>query len=304
MKILISGLSGFVGHNLKNYLSISNNNFKIVSIDREILNTPNKLESLTYGADVFIHLAGKAHDFKTTRDSQEYYRINTELTKFIFDIYVKSNIKKFIILSSVKAVADSIDFELTEEYLPNPLTHYGKSKLLAENYILNKSIPDSKRVYILRPCMIHGPGNKGNLNILYKSVSYGIPWPLGAFHNKRSLCSIENLCFVIKELIERNDIQAGIYNISDNNPVSTNELIKLIANSKNRQAKILNIPKFIIIFISKIGNSLKLPLNTDRLQKLTESYMVSNKKILMALGKKFPVSSKEGLIKTFQSFSN
>src|SRR5690606_40901886 len=64
-------------------------------------------------------------------------------------------------------------------------------KLMAEEYILSKPLPDNKRVYIIRPCMIHGPGNQGNLNLLYKVVEKGIPWPLAAFENKRSFLSID-----------------------------------------------------------------------------------------------------------------
>ena len=91
--------------------------------------------------------------------------------------------------------------------------------------------------------MIHGPGNKGNLNLLYKLVSNNIPWPLGAFENKRSFCSIDNLMFIIKEIIEREDIPSGIYNVADDQPLSTNELIMLIAESKDRSPKIWNILK-------------------------------------------------------------
>ena len=151
--------------------------------------------------------------------------------------------------------------------------------------------------------MIHGPGNKGNLSLLYKMVSKGYPWPLGSFENKRSFCSIQNLYFVINELIERNDIPSGVYNISDNDPVSTIELIQLIANNQKKKSIILYLPKTLIFFIAKLGDLLHLPLNTERLQKLTETYLVSNKKLISALGKELPVTSKEGLIKTFQSFN-
>ena len=89
--------------------------------------------------------------------------------------------------------------------------------------------------------MIHGPGNKGNLNLLYNLVSKGFPWPLGDFENKRSFCSIENLCFIIRELIERDDIPSGIYNIADDVPLSTNEVVRLIAESKGKEARIFNL---------------------------------------------------------------
>ena len=291
--IFITGSNGFVGQNLISYFS------KIYLFTKHERSTIINLKE-----DIIIHLAGKAHDLKNFSRPSDYYENNTELTKEIFDKFLKSEANIFITLSSVKAAADELNCELTEEYIPNPTTHYGKSKLLAEQYILNKEIPNCKRVYILRPCMIHGQGNKGNLNLLYKIVSKGFPWPLGAFYNKKSFCSIDNLCFVIGELIENKQIPCGIYNISDDDPVSTIELIELISKSLSKQPYFWNIPKKYIILIAKIGDLLKLPLNTERLSKLTNSYIVSNNKIKLAINKSLPISSKVGLLKTFNSFKN
>jgi nucleoside-diphosphate-sugar epimerase len=291
--ILITGGAGFVGSNL----------IKLFSSIYEF-GTYKKGTLVQVDQDVVIHLAGKAHDLKNVSSSDEYYKVNTELTKDIFDDFLASDAKVFITLSSVKAVADEVDGELTEDVTPNPITHYGKSKLLAEQYILSQPIPEGKRVYILRPCMIHGPGNKGNLNLLYSLVSKGLPWPLGLFKNSRSYLSIENLCFIIKELIEREDIPSGVYNVADDIPLSTNEVIKMIAESKGKQARILNLSQNLVKGLSRAGDSLKLSLNSERLQKLTESYIVSNTKIKEALGKQLPVSSKEGLMQTFKSFAD
>jgi nucleoside-diphosphate-sugar epimerase len=299
MKIALTGSSGFIGQNLINYLF--HFNWSVKSISRDNLSL--KYFTLTDKIDVIIHLAGKAHDLKKISNPDEYHRVNTELTKTIFDAFIDSGAKVFITLSSVKAVADEVQGELTEEYIPNPITHYGKSKLLAEQYILSKKIPVGKRVYILRPCMIHGPGNKGNLNLLYNLVSKGISWPLGAFENKRSFCSIDNLMFIIKELMERADIPSGVYNVADDSPLSTNELITILAESQNKQPKICKISKNLIQFVAKLGDVFRLPLTIERLQKLTESYVVSNQKIISAIGKPLPVSSKEGLIKTIKSFN-
>ncbi len=290
--LFITGSTGFVGKNIVNYF---NSKFEIY--------TYSKFEKINVIQDIVIHLAGKAHDLKNTSNSNEYYQVNTELTKSLFDSFLNSNAQVFITMSSVKAVADEIDGELTEEQIPNPITHYGKSKLLAEQYILSKTIPEGKRVYILRPCMIHGPGNKGNLNLLYKIVKKGIPWPLGAFKNKRSFCSIDNLMFIINELIERDDIPSGVYNIADDEAVSTNDLIKLIAESQNSKYRIWNISPILINFLAKIGDIFKLPLNTERLNKLTENYIVSNTKIKNAINKPLPVSSRNGLINTLHSFN-
>ena len=294
-KVYLTGANGFVGKNLTLFLQNNTTN-SIVNYDKNMghLDITN--------LDVVIHLAGKAHDLKNVDNAKAYYEINTNLTKKVFDVFIKSNAKVFITLSSVKAATDELYVELTEEHLPNPITHYGKSKLLAEQYILSKDIPHGKRVYILRPCMIHGPGNKGNLNLLYKIVSKGFPWPLGVFDNKRSFCSIDNLCFVINELIQNDQVPSGVYNIADDEALSTNEVISLLAVSQNRKRKIWFLPKGLIKAFAKLGDLLQLPLTTERLQKLTESYVVSNQKIKSAIGKNLQVSAKEGLLKTFNSF--
>jgi nucleoside-diphosphate-sugar epimerase len=297
MKITITGASGFVGSNLQNYLKP---NFELSILSARYL--PEQTFEIL--GDALIHLAGKAHDLKKVSQPKAYYEANFELTKQLFDAFLLSNATVFIFMSTVKAVADEVEGVLTEATTPNPKTHYGISKLQAENYILNQKLPQGKRVYVLRPSMIHGPGNKGNLNLLYSVVSKGFPWPLGAFENQRSFLSIENLSFVINELLENKTIPSGIYNVSDDCPLSTNQLIALLSKSQNKRPKKLNIPKKWISVLAKLGNVLHLPLNSERLQKLTESYVVSNEKIANAMGKSLPMSAEEGLIKTINSFRN
>ncbi len=290
--IFLTGSTGFVGKNLIKYLD---NRFEIYNFSRD--------SKILIKNSIVIHLAGKAHDIKNVKDTNEYYIVNTELTKKLFDAFLFSDAKVFIMLSSVKAAADTLESVLTEDYSPNPITHYGISKLLAEQYILSKSIPEGKRVYVLRSCMIHGPGNKGNLNLLFNIVNKGVPWPLGTFVNKRSFCSIDNLCFIINELINNLAIPSGVYNIADDEALATNELIILMAKSQSKKYHIWNVPKSIIMLLSKFGDFLKLPLNSERLNKLTETYIVSNDKIRTAINKPLPISAKEGLIKTFNSFN-
>lgn len=300
-KVLITGMNGFVGQNLKTYLG---QGFDVMGISRK--GNPGGLtykkflkENNSY--DAIIHLAGKAHDLKKTSSDDEYYEVNFDLTKQLYNQFLQSKAEKFIYISSVKAVADTVIGSLTEDAIPNPVTVYGKSKRMAEEYIL-ANLPSAKKVYILRPCMIHGPGNKGNLNLLYHLVRKGFPWPLGAFENQRSFCSIENLCFVIRELLTQETVPSGVYHVADDESLSTNELIALIAVSQKKPTRILPISKTVISGVAKVGGFLRLPLNSERLQKLTESYVVGNAKIQQALGKPFPVNAKEGLLKTFRSF--
>lgn len=293
MKILITGASGFVGQNILSYL-----NYKCDCPTRDELK-----EGLDFSFyDVIIHLAGKAHDLKKATNADEYYDVNYKLTKKVYDAFLDSNAKKFIFLSSIKAVADSSEDILTENFNPDPQTHYGKSKLLAENYIISRPLPDNKSYYILRPCMIHGPGNKGNLNLLYNFIKKGIPYPLAGFNNKRSFLSVENLCFAIDEIITREDIVGGVYHVADDEALSTNTVVDILAYSLNAKPKLWKISPVFIKFLAKIGDLLHLPLTTERLNKLTENYVISNNKIKMALNKQLPLTAKNGLKITANSF--
>lgn len=302
--IIITGISGFVGSNLHSYLN--DKEIKILGASRNPriheIHYREISKTLLNNTKYFIHLAGKAHDLKNISDDKSYYEINTELTKKLFNEYLESTCEVFIYMSSVKAVADVTQDVLTEDVLPNPVTIYGKSKLAAEEYILSKKIPENKRVYILRPCMIHGPNNKGNLNILYNFISKGIPYPLGLYASKRSFVSIDNLCFIINEIIENPNIQPGIYNIADDVSLSTIDLVLLISEVLCRPARILKVPKSIISLVAKVGDFISLPLNSERLLKLTENYEVSNLKIKNAIKKELPLSSKDGIKKTVLSF--
>ena len=295
MTITITGSSGFVGQNLLRFLKKDND---LVPLSIRF----NQNKKFNLNSSVVIHLAGKAHDLKKTFEDKEYYEANTELTKKVFNQFLESSSKVFIFMSSVKAAKDVVEGILSEDVIPDPVTVYGKSKLAAEEYILSKEIPKNKRVYILRPCMIHGPNNKGNLNLLFNFVSKGIPYPFGKYVNKRSFVSVDNLCFVIKELIDSSKIESGIYNIADDISLSTIDLVQMMSEILCKPTRILKVPKLLIRFIAKVGDFLPLPINSERLIKLTENYEVSNLKIKNAIQKKLPISSSEGIKKTLISF--
>lgn len=306
--VLISGVSGFVGKNLSVYLQ--QKGFGIIPLSRTAANAGEK--QLSWGKinevhqahlDAYIHLAGKAHDVKNTSSADAYFETNTELTKKLFNEFLKSAASVFIYFSSVKAAADTVKGELDEDATPSPKTPYGQSKLKAEEYILSQSLPEHRRVYILRPCMIHGPGNKGNLNLLYKFVQKGIPYPLASFSNMRSFLYIENLNFIIERLLAGN-APSGIYNMADDTTLSTVEVVNIIAGVSGKKARLYYFPQQIIKAMARVGDLLHLPLNSEKLKKLTENYMVSNKKIKNALGvQQLPYAVNDGLASTIKSFN-
>lgn len=152
--------------------------------------------------------------------------------------------------------------------------------------------------------MIHGPGNKGNLNLLYKIVKIGLPWPLANFKNKRSFLSIENLSFLTHQMLVKDDVASGIYNFADDDTLSTNEVVDVISEVLNKRGRLWRIPVSVMKRVARLGDKIALPLNSERLKKLTESYVVSNGKIKKSLGiTKLPVDAKEGLKETIKSFN-
>ena len=310
MHILITGIHGFVGQNLMPSLEAKGHT--IYGLGRTGDYVWNDLESDRIPhVDAIIHLAGKAHDTKNQTEADVYFKVNRDLTMKVFSYFLNhQDIKKFIFFSSVKAAADQVVGEiLTEDVTPTPKGPYGESKAEAEkqlNDVWKQALStqtDGRQLYILRPCMMHGPGNKGNLNLLYKVVNAGFPWPLGAFENKRSFCSIQNVCFVVKQLLEQ-PVESGIYNLADDEALSTNTLVEIIADCLGNKAKIWKFGRTLMTFLAKFGDRLHLPLTTERLGKLTENYIVDNSKIKRALNiDKMPLSAREGLSYTIRCFN-
>lgn len=336
--VLITGANGFVGSNL---LWLLHRDFRLVGLVRQSAASPESLPSMSPQrppagtlpgwpeaaaqvpqwpetalfqwdelhhlppADAVVHLAGLAHDTEGAADEQAYRDVNVELTRRIFDLFLASDAQTFIFFSSVQAVASDLPpgAVLTEGHIPHPRSVYGRSKLEAEDYLLQpRSDYPGKRILILRPAMIHGPGNKGNLNLLYQMLQRDMPWPLAAFSNKRSFAGIDNVAFAVKELLEK-PLPSGVYNLADDEPISTNELVRLITESLGRQPRYWKVPKWMVRLLARVGDVLPLPLNSHRLRKLTESYVVSNENLKKALGvEKMPVSAVDGLIRTLKSF--
>jgi nucleoside-diphosphate-sugar epimerase len=307
-RIFITGVTGFVGTNLVKHFS-SLPDFSVIGHSREVVKAkqqyqPYNIEIVSdYAAstlntqkiDYVIHLVGIAHDLSNQFTPEDYYRVNFEGTKDVYDEFLLSSAAKFIFVSSIKAAVDIAKEPVREEVTPNPVTDYGKSKLKAEQYIQSRTSVAGKRFYILRPCMIHGPGNKGNLNLLYRFVRTGIPFPFGAFENQRSFLSIDNFISIVRHLLQK-DVAPWVYHLADDGFLSTKELYELIATALGKRPRVLNIPKN---WIQHVANTLG---KKHLINKLTEDMLVSNKRILSVLGVQLPVSLKEGIIKTIKSF--
>lgn len=312
-KLLLTGASGFVGQNLAK--SLRSAGHEIFALSRNggagTLTWSDVAAGTLPQVDAVIHLAGKAHDLKNAAAAQIYFDVNTELTRRIFAWFEKSPARQFYFFSSVKAAADCVPagVALTEDAVPAPSGPYGESKLAAENFLRENfdfggNAPGGKRVYILRPCMIHGHGNKGNLNLLYTVVRRNLPWIFGAFENRRSFLSMRNLEFVVEKMLAGTP-PSGVYNLADDESLSTNALVEIICSALGKRARIVKFPAGAIRFLAAAGTLLHLPFNRDRLTKLTENYVVSNAKIKAALGiENLPVPVRAGIAETIAWFGS
>lgn len=310
MKILITGAYGFIGTKCSRFFK--GEGAELVSLDitkkESVLYKEQYLwgEQLpTKGLDTIIHLAGKAHDTSLNPASEPYFAINRDLTVKIFDYFIESEATTFIMFSTAAAVADELPkgFTLTEDNLtPSPSTAYGLSKLQAEQYIMSKKLPEGKLVYILRPTMVYGEGAPGNLSLLINVVKKGIPYPFGNFDNRRTFVSIDNLLFVLKELINKRPASDTFF-VADDQSLSTVELIRLIGEAMGRNVKIWNIPRFLVNFMVTLGDTLHTPLNYKRFNKMTGDFIASNKKLLGALGvSKLPFNAEKMMLQTLKTF--
>jgi len=285
MKLLITGAYGFVGTNLCRYLTVRGHVCHALDITSRA-DVPYA-QSFTWENppvdftvyDAVVHLAGKAHDLRRVVDPQAYFDVNVGLTERIF-AQVAGKGPRFIYFSSSKA-ADAD-------------TPYAQSKRAAEKFLDGRAI-------VLRPAMIHGPGNKGNLNLLWNLARRGFPWPLAAFENQRSFTSVENVCAVVEALAARGE--NGVWPIADDETLSTNRIIELMAEACGRPARLWHLPRGLMTVCARIGDVLHLPLNTERLAKLTENSQVDNAALKAQLGwAAMPVRAEAGMRATLAGF--
>ena len=311
MTILISGAYGFVGSNLARFLVERGHRcfaLDLVSGEPPQREGPrlSRPASGPYAAvwtwddlaqipwneiDAVVHLAGKAHDLKNVSDPESYFTVNVGLTEKLWAA-CGGKVGRFVYFSSIKAVDGD--------------TPYARSKVAAEAF-LEGVAGGRTEIRVLRPCMIHGPGNKGNLNLLVQVVRKGIPWPLAAWENRRSFTSVVNACAVVEALcVDAARSASGPYQVfalCDDEAVSTNRLIALIAEAMGKKARLWRLPKGLMRFMARVGDVLHLPLNTERLGKLVEDNVVDNTPLLRTLGwESMPVQAEDGLRSTLHSF--
>lgn len=308
MNILITGHTGFIGCHLTPALIAKNHS--ITGISRHIepdLADPqlkqiqiSSLEQYTdwhqalIGVETVIHLAARAHILEDSVDdpATEFFRVNTQGTINLVKAAIQAQVKHFIFISSIGAITTLSQDILTETAACQPDTPYGTSKLAAETALIELCQNTQMNWTIVRPTLVYGPGNPGNMKRLLKLVNSQLPLPLGSIDNQRSFLYIENLIDAIFACLDCPNAKNQIFLLSDGQNISTPTLIRHLAHFLNTRSVLLPIPVSLLRLLGKITGK------SSALERLLESLVVSNEKITTTLNWRPPYSIEQGLAAT------
>ena len=265
-KVLITGANGFIGRALTNLLL--EKGYDIVAASRELNTdfsstvTPFRVSDLSNQnwsdaleqTDCIIHLAGRVHILNESiiNPLEEFYKINTLGTLNLAQQAVKSNVKRFIFISSIGVNGNQTLKPFREQDTPSPVDPYAISKHQAEQGLKKIAKETGLEVVIIRPPLVYGKNAPGNFKRLIDIVYKSIPLPLGAINNKRSLIYIDNLVDLIANCVEHPKASNQTFLVSDDNDISTTDLIKNIAKALNRKIILIPIPMPVIKIIARI----------------------------------------------------
>jgi len=261
--VLVTGATGFVGGQLLQQLA-SNPGFQLRAAVR------NKTENLPAGVSIYrvgnidtdtdwhealadcktvIHTAARAHIMNDSAQDPlvEFRRVNVEGTLNLARQAMDAGVKRFIFISSIKVNGEGESNRVYRFDDPAaPEDDYGLSKWEAEQGLKALCSESSMELVVIRPSLIYGPGVKGNLALLAKAIDKGLPLPLGAIKNQRDMLSLNNLIDLIKTCIEHPAAAGQVFLCCDNEPVSTPQLITLIANGRGKHARLWKVPLLVL----------------------------------------------------------
>lgn len=303
MKVLVTGASGFVGGFACRRLLAAGHQV-VASVRRSDAFLPMGVEArlageigpdtdwraALAGIDAVLHLAARVH---VMHDSAAdpltlFRRINRDGALRLAEQAAACGVKRFVFVSTIKVNGEStpLDRPFRGDDTPAPADAYGLSKAEAEAALAGLATRTGLSLAIVRPPLVHGPAAKGNLAALMRALNKGIPLPLGAVHNRRSLVGVENLADALTFLIAR-DAQ-GRFLIRDGEDISVAELIRRLAAGLNRHPRLIPVP------VSLLRLAGRLLGKGAAVSRLTDSLVVDDGP-LRALGWVPPVSLTEGL---------
>ncbi len=285
--VAVTGSSGFVGRTLMPALA------KAGWLPRAAGHSPATWEPALKGAQAVVHLAARVHRMGESGAEAEAAceRDNVGLTRSLTLAATAAGIRRFVFLSSVKAMGESTEpgARWNEESPCKPLDAYGRSKKRAEEALLEVAADSRLETVILRSPLVYGPGVMANMARLFKAVQRGLPLPLGGVQNSRSLVYVGNLADAIIASLEHPQAAGQTFLVSDGEDLSTPELVRGIARALARPARLVPVPAGLL----RAGAA--LAGRSSEADRLLGSLQVDSGKLRRVLGWKPPYSVDEGL---------
>jgi len=321
MKVFVTGVTGFVGRSLsdslmdahcdvtalvrerilllpKEVMQVAGGDLSAWSVKNSLFNS--KIKQVLQDIDVVIHLAARVHVMADNSNDplSEFRVVNRDATLVLARMAADAGVKRFIFISSVKVNGEMTSrdhpFKPDDNYIPTD--PYGLSKYEAEQGLLALAKETGMKVVIIRPPLIYGPNVKANFASMMKWVNKGIPLPLGAINNQRSLVALENLVGFILHCIDHPKAANEVFLISDGEDVSTTELLRKVANAFGKKSRLIPVPVWLMMIGAKMTGK------GDVASRLFGSLQVDSSKARDLLSWKSVITMDEQLKKTADAY--
>jgi nucleoside-diphosphate-sugar epimerase len=313
MRVLVTGGSGFIGGRLVRRLAEQGiavrathrkdptaavagvDWFSLPSLDDEA-----RLASATAGCDAVVHLAALAHQpGLTAQCAPEFRRVNTEGTRLLARAAARSGVARFVFVSSIAAVCTRSDAPVDDQTPAAPTDVYGCSKFEAEQALLAELGNAQTDWCILRPPLIYGPGNPGNMRRLLTLMATGLPLPFASIRNRRSFMFVDNLVDALLKVLRHAGAVRSTYVVSDGSDFSTPELVSALAIATGRRARLLAVPISVLQSLGRAGDAVhallgKSPgIDSIMVDRLVGSLFVDGIRFRQAFDWQPPVSAEQ-----------
>jgi nucleoside-diphosphate-sugar epimerase len=247
--VLITGATGFVGQGLVAHLKAEGRPLRLAlragdgdgSVAVGDIGPETDWSRALDGVDIVVHLAGRAHVMAKERDALAQFRkVNTAGTRRLAEQAERAGVRRFVLISSVKAAADTTGSEhaILETEPPDPRSPYGISKLEGERALWDAA--RSMDAVVLRPPLVYGPGVRANFRALLRLVDSGLPLPLGAVRNRRSMIARDNLVSAIAAATTASGVPGKTFYVTEAPPLSTPTLIRGLAKALGKPARLIS----------------------------------------------------------------
>jgi nucleoside-diphosphate-sugar epimerase len=312
-RVLVTGAAGFLGTRVCDTMARSSWQVRAMVHRKTVPHTgcdiieadltePGSLRRAVEGVDAIVHLAARVHVMReTASDALHAYRaVNVEGTRSLLTAARDAGVSRFLLISSVKAVAESSLTPLTSCSEPSPGDAYGVSKLEAERLVVGADSAEL-RTSILRLPLVYGPGMRGNMFRLFQLIDRGIPLPLGNITNARSIVYADNVAAAISHMLASTTLTRGPFFVSDLEDISTSNLIRAIAEALGRPDRLISLPPWLLHTIRRAGVSATewgMPDPSPALDRLLTSLRVDGTEIQKATGFLPPFTTRRGLSNT------